>query len=284
MLDERSPSSLAWRIATSSKIKIGSPAGCKRPDGIWSVKFGGVSYLVRRIVFCLSKNRDVKHGHVISHIDGDTSNNNPSNLVETTTKRLRTASPTRQKGSYNPSYISRYGVGIVDGPTRDTELGNLAYTTWVDMLRRCYSRAPNSRSASYVGCSVDEQWHLFSTFRCWFEHNYKAGWKLDKDILKHGNTVYGPETCIIVPHVVNMAFVCKQPTKPQADGMYRVVAKANGVTLCGGRFKTKKLASAKYRELKAHLILEASKKWVRAGLVSKKTFRAIKARCLALEF
>lgn len=73
------------------------------------------------------------------------------------------------------------------------------YTIWKSMLTRCYS----GRYPSYADCSVCDEWHLFSNFKCWAEKQDYQGKQLDKDILQKGNKVYSPTTCMFVPIEVN---------------------------------------------------------------------------------
>ena len=76
---------------------------------------------------------------------------------------------------------------------------NKAYMRWKSMLRRCYV----NNIPPYIGCSVCNEWLLFTNFEYWFEHNYIDGYELDKDILIDGNKVYSPETCCFVPSQIN---------------------------------------------------------------------------------
>lgn len=77
------------------------------------------------------------------------------------------------------------------------------YRTWADMLVRCYSKKSQKRYPSYRGCSVADEWLLFSNFKSWME---KQDWEnnhLDKDILFVGNKVYSEDTCVFISPMVN---------------------------------------------------------------------------------
>ena len=102
------------------------------------------------------------------------------------------------------------GVGYdTGGEYQRTTSGELihAYITWSDMFRRCYDAKYHLRRPSYSQCTVAECWHDFQVFAAWYYNHphYGLGYQLDKDILVRGNTVYSPETCALVPRVLNMA-------------------------------------------------------------------------------
>lgn len=84
------------------------------------------------------------------------------------------------------------------------------YEIWRDMLRRCYDEKRLKKYPTYRGCEVCEEWHNFQNFAQWYEENYYEieGQKmcLDKDILIKGNKIYSPQTCMFVPHRINVLF------------------------------------------------------------------------------
>ena len=98
-----------------------------------------------------------------------------------------------------------YGVGINDLAEPVYKNGNNLkfYNIWNAMLQRCYSDKYQAKNPTYVGCSVCDEWLLLSTFKIWFDANYRDGMELDKDILITGNKVYGPAACRFVPHHIN---------------------------------------------------------------------------------
>ena len=99
------------------------------------------------------------------------------------------------------------GMNDVD---RATQLP--AYTAWLNMLRRCYDPRHYSKYPTYFGCSVCKEWLLFSNFQKWHNEHYRPGFELDKDIIRKGNKVYGPEFCEYVPKRINYLF-CKSNGK-----------------------------------------------------------------------
>jgi hypothetical protein len=77
------------------------------------------------------------------------------------------------------------------------------YLKWRNMLQRCYSPTEQKRNPTYIGCTVCEEWLLFSNFRSWMETQDWEGKDLDKDILFIGNKVYSPEACVFIHERVN---------------------------------------------------------------------------------
>lgn len=102
-----------------------------------------------------------------------------------------------------------FGVGINDSESTVSHVTNgkryicKHYEIWQDMLRRCYSEKCQKRQPTYVGCSVDPEWHIFSNFRSWAETKNTKGMQLDKDIIFPGNKVYSPESCVFVTGALN---------------------------------------------------------------------------------
>lgn len=102
-----------------------------------------------------------------------------------------------------------YGVGVNDsGRPVHTRLDGRRilcpfYDRWTEMLRRCYCPKLHLKHPSYLGCSVTEEWLLFSNFENWMKTQDWEGRQLDKDILKVGNKVYSPDFCVFIPRELN---------------------------------------------------------------------------------
>ena len=116
------------------------------------------------------------------------------------------ASPLTEQKPYVP-YNRRlvYGVGRNDCATPVMVEGKIikSYDLWHSMLSRCYSANYQKKQPTYIGCSVAEDWLLFSNFEKWFIENYFEGAALDKDILLPGNKVYSASTCVFIPRALN---------------------------------------------------------------------------------
>lgn len=78
------------------------------------------------------------------------------------------------------------------------------YTKWSAVLQRCYSEKVQEKYPSYKGCSVCDDWLIFSNFRKWMKTQDWAGKELDKDI--SGSKIYSPETCLMVSPGINKFF------------------------------------------------------------------------------
>ncbi|MCK4824843.1 AP2 domain-containing protein [bacterium] len=102
-----------------------------------------------------------------------------------------------------------FGIGINDSdyvtnPRIDGKLVMCPYySTWVEMLARCYSEKRLSKKPTYIGCTVSKEWHSFMVFRTWMMKQDWAGKVLDKDVLVVGNKVYSAQTCVFVTVSVN---------------------------------------------------------------------------------
>lgn len=100
-------------------------------------------------------------------------------------------------------------LGIVNGK-RKQKLAWFCpyYSRWKNMLQRCYSEDYHQKHPTYIGCTVCEEWLLFSNFKAWMETQDWEGKDLDKDILFPGNKVYAPSNCAFVSQIVNH-FCCE---------------------------------------------------------------------------
>jgi hypothetical protein len=95
--------------------------------------------------------------------------------------------------------IGYFGIGKYSGRSKH-------YTTWKNILTRCYDENFQLKQPTYIGCTVDKRWHNFQIFAEWYEKNYIDDWQIDKDILIKGNKIYGPDTCCFVPEEINKLF------------------------------------------------------------------------------
>jgi len=77
------------------------------------------------------------------------------------------------------------------------------YLKWSDMLNRCYSDKCQEKFPTYVGCTVCDEWLIFSVFKRWMEKQKWQGMHLDKDLLVEGNKRYSPDTCVFVDRSTN---------------------------------------------------------------------------------
>lgn len=104
-------------------------------------------------------------------------------------------------GINDADYVTQRNV-VVDGRKKSVWRCPY-YITWRDMLTRCYSEPHQKRCPTYVGCTVAEEWKIFSNFKGWMETQDWEGKQLDKDLLVEGNKRYGPDTCLFIPRLIN---------------------------------------------------------------------------------
>lgn len=133
-----------------------------------------------------------------------------------------------------------YGVGIND---TDYVFESKDYKIWRNMLERCYCERTQEKFPTYKGCSVCDEWQLFSNFKKWFFENYIEGWELDKDIICIGNKVYSPSTCCFVPRELNSILRLSRVNDTcgiykRMNGKYSAAIRINGENIYLGTFKS----------------------------------------------
>lgn len=164
-----------------------------------------------------------------------------------------------------------YGIGINDAwymvQRKSPRAMCKYYQTWSGMMTRGYSENHNERYPTYKDCSVVKEWHLFSNFRMWMEKQNWHGKALDKDIIKPGNKVYGPDTCCFVSTELNNILCDAGSIRgglPQGvcwdkdNSKYRAGCYINGKRKNIGRFKRVSDAEAAYLLFKIEVIESAA--------------------------
>lgn len=89
------------------------------------------------------------------------------------------------------------------------------YRVWSNMLKRCYDANQLRKNPTYYGCSVSDEWLIFSNFKAWMEQQDWKWKNLDKDILLDGNKIYSAETCVFVDATVNLFILDRQALRGQ---------------------------------------------------------------------
>jgi hypothetical protein len=104
-----------------------------------------------------------------------------------------------------------HGVGVNDTTHMTFHRGedgqrkkSKTYTVWQNMLQRCYCPKRLAKYPTYIGCTVSDEWLLFSNFKQWMDQQPWKNRHLDKDILIPGNKIYSPATCCFVTGEVNL--------------------------------------------------------------------------------
>lgn len=134
------------------------------------------------------------------------------------------------KSIYSPNV---YNIGFLG--TRET-IDSYIWKIWSGMLERCYT----DRQISYANCSVCEEWHNYYNFKLWYDkHKYDINERLevDKDVLKNGEKIYSPNTCLLLPRTINgyiASATCRKkdglPTGvyKQKNGLFKVIKNFDG--------------------------------------------------------
>jgi hypothetical protein len=174
------------------------------------------------------------------------------------------------KSAYNIGFlgVGEYKVIENNGQTKQ-------YSTWRGMLSRCYDEKVQEKQPTYKDCYVSEEWHNFQNFATWYDENhYKIEGErmaLDKDILKKGNKLYSPETCVFVPQNINLLFVKADVTRgnlPIGVQFHKKNKKytsacndGNGKQIKLGYYKTLEEAFQVYKTYKEKLIKQIANKY-----------------------
>jgi len=136
------------------------------------------------------------------------------------------------------------------------------YQAWGSMLKRCYSAKYKDKNPTYKGCSVSEEWLLFSSFRAWMVTQDWQDKQLDKDLLFEGNKIYSDKTCVFVTKEVNLFTIDSGASRGEwLIGVYWNKEKGKFRSQCRNQF-TKKQESLGYFNCE----LEAHQAWLKRKL------------------
>lgn len=158
-------------------------------------------------------------------------------------KNKRLTNPYERRSKNSAGYI---GVGKFNSKEHKE-----AYHKWASILQRCentdYATNIDKSIASYKNCSVCDEWLNFQNFAEWYYDNYynceNEPLCIDKDILFHGNNIYSPQTCILIPRRLNLLFIKElkrrgnlligAQRKSRGDGFISTLSTSNGVKYIG---------------------------------------------------
>lgn len=105
---------------------------------------------------------------------------------------------------------------------------------------------------------------------------------LDKDILCKGNKVYGPETCVFVPHTVNTLLLNSRRKRgryplgvnyEKKKGKYCAELNTDGRTVKLGHFNTAEEAFMEYKRHKEAVIIVTADRY--KGKIPDKAYNAM---------
>lgn len=163
-----------------------------------------------------------------------------------------------------------YGVGVNDANYMTsivTDEGKQItcpfYQKWIDILQRTQSEKYLIRYPTYRGCSICDEWLIFSKFKSWMESQDWIGKCIDKDIIKPGNKVYSPEMCVFVSQHVNLILTNRRRCRgslPIGVSKYKdkfiSEISINKKHVFLGIYKTKEEAAKAYGKVKYNAIME----------------------------
>jgi hypothetical protein len=141
------------------------------------------------------------------------------------------------------------------------------YEVWVGVISRCYDPVVQSRQPSYKGCSICDEWLLFSNFKKWMAAQEWKGMQLDKDIIKPGNKIYSPEFCAFISSGLNKLLTnCKSSRGSLPVGvvwckrelMYRANVRSDGIRKSLGYFDSPDDAAIAYNKAKHDILIKES--------------------------
>jgi len=180
-----------------------------------------------------------------------------------------------------------YGVGINDAwfhicpRINGKQVMYKPYRIWTHMLERCFSAKLHEKFPTYRGCTVCEEWLIFSNFDSWMNEQDWQGRELDKDILFQSNKLYSPATCCFISKSLNLLLNAHGAARGdlplgvdwhKARKKYRAKICINGKNKHLGLFKTPEEAkaaynSAKYAEIHRHAMMQDDP-LIKAGLLN----------------
>lgn len=173
-----------------------------------------------------------------------------------------------------------FGIGYLGCNDSFADGDNYIYSKWANMMQRCYDEKTHRLKPYYALCTAEIEFQNFSNYREWHKENAMGDRKvdLDKDLLVHGNTVYGSETCTLIPHFTNTLFEERRGTDTNIvlnnnTGKYDVTMSILGKNEKVGTFDTEEEARQGFIDYKQDYIRKFAKKC--KGKVPNKTYEAM---------
>lgn len=172
-----------------------------------------------------------------------------------------------------------FGIGYLGCNDAEATRDNYIYSKWANMMQRCYDEETHKLKPYYAVCTAEIEWLNFSNYREWHRENEMGDRKvdLDKDVLIQGNTVYGSETCSLIPHFTNTIFEERGADTNivlnNDTGKYDVTMSVLGKKEDVGTFDTEEEAKQGFINYKQDYIRNFAKKC--KGKVPHKTYEAM---------
>ena len=175
----------------------------------------------------------------------------------------------------NPYAKTVYGVGMIGNKYRSqiNYKHTKEYITWKGILQRSFNKDFKEKHPTYRDVTCCNEWLLFDNFYEWLhsQENFdkwinNSNWSVDKDILIKGNKIYNPNTCTLVPQIVNVLFTKRDNDRGKYPiGVYYNKRENNYRAQCEnpyathrdskiGSYNTQKEAFCAYKEYKENII------------------------------
>ena len=144
------------------------------------------------------------------------------------------------------------------------------YHVWGNMMARCYTTRIQEKQPTYKGCTVSDEFLIFSGFYNWYQKQYGAdlNFEIDKDLLFKGNKEYHPDKCVLLPKEINSSLITRKKMRGNLpigvslsqSGSFIAMMNIGGATKYLGTFKTPEQAFQAYKQAKEnHIKLLAEK-------------------------
>lgn len=165
-----------------------------------------------------------------------------------------------------------HGIGINDALYNVTMQINKKqaicpyYKVWKSMIKRCFCDKFKISSATYIDCTVHDEWLTFSNFRKWMETQDWKGKALDKDLIVDGNKHYSPKTCMFVSQSINSLFSDCEASRGEfplgvsihkLSGLFRSSCRLSSVNHHLGYSRDITTAEIKYLRFKSRAVMAA---------------------------
>lgn len=167
-----------------------------------------------------------------------------------------------------------FGFGINDADYKTTYQNASSnqemcpyYRRWTNVLERCYSKKLQEKFPTYIGCSVCDEWLIFSNFKRWMLTQDWQGKEIDKDCIKPGNKIYSPGTCCFIPKSLNLILTnsggnggkaLRGVTWHKATNKFMAQVSYNGNRIYLGVYNVEIEAREAYAKAKSEIIIEAA--------------------------
>lgn len=195
----------------------------------------------------------------------------------------------------NPYAPTICGVGIV-GNKYPTHLNNgktyrREYLIWTNMIKRCYDEDHRYKNIKYSDCECVPEWKYYEVFYEWLhsQENYEIldqinDIAIDKDILRKGNRVYGPDKCCLVPQHINNIMLKSDAIRGDLPiGVHYHKVNQKYIAQCGGKkeyvylgsFSTVEEAFNVYKEYKEKKIKTIAQEEYDQNHITRQCYEAL---------